>query len=144
MIRLGLRLALSGGRGAAIGLGLTAFAVAVGTAILLFALSFQPALDARYERAAWRRVALPGSGEEPPQGALVSLTDDFIDGRPIVRVHVAALSAGAPVPPGLARLPGPGEAFVSPALARAHRHATGRRARPIGSGRSSATIGARD
>ena len=40
MIRLGLRLALSGGRGAAIGLGLTTFAVAVGTAILLFALSF--------------------------------------------------------------------------------------------------------
>ena len=54
MIRLGLRLALSGGRGAAIGLALTAFAVAVGTAILLFALSFLPALDDRAERAAWR------------------------------------------------------------------------------------------
>ena len=54
MIRLGLRLALSGGRGAAIGLALTAFAVATGTAILLFALSFRPALDDRAERAAWR------------------------------------------------------------------------------------------
>ena len=54
VIRLGLRLALSGGRGAAIGLALTAFAVAIGTAILLFALSFRPALDDRAERAAWR------------------------------------------------------------------------------------------
>ena len=96
---------------------LAGVAVGFGTAILLFALSFQPALDARYDRGAWRETPGPGSGEEqPPQSTLVSLTHDFIDGRPIERVDVAALSAGAPVPPGLARLPEPGEAFVSPAL----------------------------
>ena len=54
MIRLGIRLATSGGRGAAIGLALTALAVATGTAILLFALSFPSALDDRAQRSVWR------------------------------------------------------------------------------------------
>ena len=55
----GLRLALAGGRGAVVGLALTAFAVAIGTAILLFALSFLPALDDRAERSAWRTSLRP-------------------------------------------------------------------------------------
>ena len=47
MIRLGLRLAALGGRWSIVPTALTAVAVAFGTAVLLFALSFQPALDVR-------------------------------------------------------------------------------------------------
>src|SRR5918993_1423391 len=89
MIRLAWRLAAAGGRASALAIGLTAVAGAVGAAILLFALSFEPALGDRYDRGAWR-----GTSGEP---------------------HL--LSADAPVPPGLVALPGPGDALLSPALA---------------------------
>ena len=116
MNRLGLRLALAGGRGAALGLGLTATAVAIGTAILLFALSFLPALADRESRMAWYE-SLPYAAET---GTRVLSMPDRVDGRLLVRVHVAAdpaPAATAPVPPGIPALPGPGEAYVSPALA---------------------------
>ena len=118
VIRLGLRLALSGGRGAAIGLALTAFAVATGTAILLFALSFRPALDDRAERAAWRTsFILTPDGTAAGADLLIRSDVDEYQGQPIVRVLVAGLTADPPTPPGVDRLPGPGEAVVSPALA---------------------------
>ena len=118
MIRLALRLALSGGRGAAIGLGLTAFAVAVGTAILLFALSFQPALDDRAQRAAWRTsFVMSETGTSEGAALLIRSDVDNYAGEPLVRVLVAGLVDAPPTPPGVDRLPGPGEAVVSPALA---------------------------
>jgi hypothetical protein len=118
VIRLGLRLALSGGRGAAIGLALTAFAVAVGTAVLLFALSFRPALDDRAERAAWRTsFILTETGTAEGADLLIRPDVDSYGGEPIVRVLVAGLTDDPPRPPGVDRLPGPGEAVVSPALA---------------------------
>src|SRR5262245_47019523 len=120
MIRLGLRLALSGGRWSVIPTLLAAAAVGFGTAILLFALSFEPALQTRFDRIAWRDT--PGqsdlAGELPADAVLLSFTRDFVDDRPISRVDVAALGPGSPVPPGVSRLPATGEAFVSPALAR--------------------------
>ena len=119
MIRLGLRLALAGNRWSLVPTVLTAIAVAFGTAILLFALSFQPALDVRYDRGAWRET--PGSRgavNSTAPATRISLTNDFVEGRQLARVDVASLGPGAPVPPGLERLPAPGEAFVSPALER--------------------------
>lgn len=117
MIRLGLRLAFAS-RGSALPLLLTATAVAFGTAILLFALAFQPALDVRYDRGAWRETAGARSPGEQLEGTtLISLTNAFVEGRSLTRVDVAALGTGGPIPPGLPHLPGPGEAFVSPALA---------------------------
>lgn len=117
MIRLGLRLAFAS-RGSAVPIVLTASAVAFGTAILLFALSFQPALDVRYGRGAWRETPGPNSPADQVNGTtLVSLTNAFVEGRSLARVDVAALGDGGPIPPGLTRLPEPGEAFVSPALA---------------------------
>src|SRR6185436_8040925 len=92
VIRLGLRLALSGGRGAAIGLALTAFAVAVGTAILLFALSFLPALDDRAQRAAWRtNFVMSESGTSEDAGLLIRSDGDVYAGEPLVRILVAGL-----------------------------------------------------
>jgi len=113
MIRLGIRLATAGGRAAAIGLGLTALSVAAGTAILLFALSFQPALDNRAERSAWRTNFIPAD-----DGTLLVIpVEDMYDGQPLVRVMVAQLKPGAAIPPGIAHLPAAGQAYVSPALA---------------------------
>ncbi len=117
MIRLGLRLALAGSGWSHLPTVLTAVAVAFGTAILLFALSFQPALDVRYDRGAWRDTPDAGEAVSSTTAATrISLTNDFVEGRPLARLDVAALRDGAPVPPGLDRLPAPGESFVSPAL----------------------------
>ncbi len=119
MIRLGLRLALSGGRGALARIALTALAVAVGTAVLLFALSFKPALDDRSARAAWwdaQQVA-DGSAYIDDTGLLMRLADDRVMGEPLLRILVAPIDDAAPVPPGIPRLPATGEAYVSPALA---------------------------
>lgn len=116
MNRLGIRLALAGGRGAILGLGLTATAVAIGTAILLFALSFLPALADRDGRMAWYE-SLPFAAET---GTRVLSVEDRVDGRVLIRVHVApdpGIGETSPVPPGIPVLPGPGEAYVSPALA---------------------------
>jgi hypothetical protein len=118
MIGLGLRLASLGGRWSLVPMALTALAVAFGTSILLFALSFQSALQERYDRGAWRET--PGvrePGGQVPGMTLLSLTIDHLDGRELARIDVASVDGPSPVPPGLPRLPEPGEAFVSPALA---------------------------
>jgi len=116
VIRLGLRLALAGGRGSVAGLALTAAAVAIGTAILLFALSLAPAVSERDARTAWRDTLVPATGDAG--GTLVAVFEDRAEDRLLTRVHVAASNAAtAPIPPGIASLPGPGQAFVSPALA---------------------------
>jgi hypothetical protein len=115
VIRLGTRLATSGGRASALAIGLTAGAVALGTAILLFALSFSPAVDDRLRRTAWREA--PVTPPERPT-LLIQVFEDRFRDRPLIRVHVARLTADVAPPPGTERLPAPGEAVVSPALAR--------------------------
>jgi hypothetical protein len=120
-IRLGVRLALADGRRSVITFGLTALAVAIGTGVMLFAVSFMPALAERDSRAAWRQ---PDRVEDSSQARLsmVVFQDDYA-GQTLVRVLLAPstadaqFTADAPVPPGLSRLPAPGEAYVSPALA---------------------------
>ena len=116
MTRLGWRLATAGGRGALGALALTAVAVAIGTAILLAAASFVPALADRDQRTAWRdgfEIANQG-------GTLVVVVEDRFEGRLLTRVHVApsgVAGAADPVPPPLEAMPAAGESFVSPALA---------------------------
>jgi hypothetical protein len=117
VIRLGWRLALAGGRSSAVSIGFTAIAVAVGTAILLFALSFGPAFETRFAQTAWRDTPNELDPATATSGLMLSKTNDHWDGIPVSRMDVAALSADAPVPPGLPRVPADGEAFVSPALA---------------------------
>ena len=106
---------MADGRRSAIAFGLTALAVAIGTAVLLFAVSFMPALANRDARAAWRQPIIAAD----PSQARLSMTafEDSYDGQTLVRVFLAPLTADAPVPPGLSKLPGLGEAYVSPALA---------------------------
>ena len=64
----------------------------------------------------------PGAGVErhghadSGRGAVESGADYF-DGQTIERLDLAALGPHAPLPPGLSRLPGPGQYYASPALA---------------------------
>ena len=120
-VRLGVRLAVADGRRSAIAFALTALAVAIGTAVLLFAVSFQPALAERDSRSAWRDVPL-WVGLDNAR-LLMARYDDKFEGQTFVRILLAPTAAGvgyaadAPVPPGIPALPGLGQAYVSPALA---------------------------
>ena len=120
-VRLGARLALADGRRSFVAFGLTALAVAIGTGVLLFAVSFMPALAERDSRAAWREMA---QIDDPSQARLrMAVFQDQYAGQALVRVFLTPLTADAPfaadapVPPGLSKLPARGEAYVSPALA---------------------------
>jgi hypothetical protein len=125
-LRLGLRLALGGGREGLVRLAFMAVGVGLGMALLLLSLTPSQALLGRYDRVAWHDAAYaalsPETGDDPraesADGALFLAVSDYHDGRPMTRVYLAALGDDPPVPPGLDRVPGPGEVFVSPALQR--------------------------
>ena len=117
MIRLGLRLTLGSGRQAALRVLVTAAAVALGVGLLLAALAGANGLHAQTDRGAWLDTSAQASRPTSASGRLwwLSGTDQF-GSQAIDRVDVAAAGPGAPVPPGIARLPGPGEYDASPAL----------------------------
>lgn len=121
MIRLALRLALAGGKEALIRLVITAVAVALGVAMLLAALAAINALNAQSLRTGWLnntgtpRSASPAPNADPEWWLR---TYDGFGNQEIDRVDVAALGPHSPVPPGIPRLPGPGQYYASPALAR--------------------------
>ena len=126
MLRLGLRLTLSGGRETMVRLAVTAAAVAVGVALLLAVLAEFHAFQANADRQCWEctgtsSAAAPGAlllpARLPAHGELWNDSADFYQGQTIERLDVAALGPGAPVPPGIAELPGPGQYYASPALA---------------------------
>ncbi|MER6976766.1 FtsX-like permease family protein [Streptomyces carpinensis] len=122
MIRLGLRLTLSGGREAGARLAVIVAAVALGVGLLLSILAAINATAVQNSRNAWLNT---GSGKSATsQSAARADTDplwwllraDHFEGKTIGRVDVAATGPNSPVPPGLSRLPGPGEFYASPAL----------------------------
>ncbi|MFC0507461.1 FtsX-like permease family protein [Micromonospora costi] len=117
MIRFALRLSLAGGREAAGRLVIIATAVALGVGMLLATLAGMNAVDAQNGRYAWLNTAVEASSPDASADPMWWLIrEDFHQGRSIGRVEVAALGPDAPVPPGIPRLPGPGEFYVSPAL----------------------------
>ncbi len=118
MIRLGLRLVLNSGREALTRLIVTTLAVAAGVALLLAVLAEFHAFQSDSNRACWECTqgsALPGT--LPSRGEAWNYNVDYYQGRTIERLDLAALGPGAPVPPGISRLPGPGQYLASPALA---------------------------
>ncbi|GAA2624309.1 FtsX-like permease family protein [Dactylosporangium fulvum] len=116
MIRFGLRLSLAGGREAATRLIIIAAAVTLGVGMLMATVAGMNAVDTQNQRYAWLNTAVaPDTGAGDP--LLWSLREDYYHGGSIGRVEVAGLGPGAPVPPGIPRLPAPGEFYVSPALA---------------------------
>ena len=108
------RLLKGGGRKGMLGTWLTLGAVAVSTMLLLFAVTANFAFQARADRGAWRVPVAAASGKAV---AVEATRYDYVRGRQITVVDLAALNGRAPAPPGLARFPAPGEAWLSPALA---------------------------
>ena len=118
MVRLGLQLTLRSGREAMVRLVITAAAVAVGVALLLGVLAEYHAFEANANQACWScTTGQPVPSPLPSHGELWNASVDFYQGQTITRLDVAPLGAGAPVPPGITRLPAPGEYYASPALA---------------------------
>jgi hypothetical protein len=117
MLRLGWRLSLRGGREALVRLVLTAVAVAVGVAVLLCVLADFHAFQASNNRPCWECTQQARPNAAPASEELWDTSADFYQGQTIERLDVAALGRRAPVPPGITRLPGPGQYYASPALA---------------------------
>ncbi len=115
-VLLGIRMALAGGREAVARMALMTIGVAVGVVLLLLSLTALPVMQQHIDRLAWHRTDAASPATAPDPALWLAVTDRYA-GRDVIRVHVAALGERPPVPPGLDRLPGPGEVVVSPALA---------------------------
>ncbi|WP_370962830.1 FtsX-like permease family protein [Amycolatopsis sp. cg9] len=138
---LGMRLALGGGgvRTAWARLALTAAGVGLGVVVLLAATSLPHMLGARAERSAGRMaVAVAVDGVDPVYA--VERNDEF-RGRGLQGFLVQPTGSRLPAAPGVERLPGPGEAVLSPALADLLRSPDGELLRPRFSQRVIGTIG---
>lgn len=120
MIGFGLRLAVRGGREAAVRLVVTAAAVALGVGLLLCTLAGVNAVNTQNARYAWLNSGTPeataADATTSPDPLWGTLGTDFYHGKDIIRIDVAATGPRSPVPPGIPRLPGPGQYYVSPAL----------------------------
>ncbi|MGI5238082.1 FtsX-like permease family protein [Dactylosporangium sp. CA-139066] len=121
MIRFGLRLALAGGREAAVRFVVIAAAVALGAGLLLATIGGVRGLDAQFARAGWlRSQPFPGdqtvAGGAPVDPVVWAHRYDNFGDRWIERLEVGVTGPNPPAVPGLPRLPRPGEYFVSPAL----------------------------
>ncbi len=108
-----------------------ALALAVGVAMLLATLATINALGKENTRGAWLATSPQGPRARPNAGRQVTseasstkvrplwwfVSSDQFENQLIVRVDVASSGARSLVPPGIPRLPGPGQFYASPALA---------------------------
>jgi len=120
MYRLGARLTLRSGREPLVRLIVTAVAVAIGVAIMLAVLADFNAFKTTNNRPDWENThgrALTANYASAANAELWNYGNDVYQGQTIERLDVAGLGPAAPVPPGISRLPGPGQYYASPALA---------------------------
>ncbi|GAA5189792.1 ABC transporter permease [Rugosimonospora acidiphila] len=120
MIRLGLRLAIAGGRDAIARLVTIAAAVALGVLLVTSILAALNGFFAQNTRYAWFNSGSQHAAATAPAAAEPlwwRIDHDQFDRQEIGRVDVAPTGPHSPVPPGIPRLPGPGEYYASPALA---------------------------
>lgn len=120
MYRLGLHLTLRGGREALTRLVVTAVAVAIGVAIMLAVLADFNAFKTTNNRPYWEGTqgqVLTRGYQSQRNAELWSYGNDVYQGQTIERLDVAGLGPGAPLPPGISKLPASGEFYASPALA---------------------------
>src|SRR5690606_16437327 len=116
LLELSWRLLRGAGRHGMLGTVLTAAAVTVSTALLLFTIAGNVAFLARADREAWRHPVEATSGAV----AIQAVAEDFVEDEVITVVTVAPLPGAERSgvhPPGLSRMPRPGEVWLSPALA---------------------------
>ncbi|GID27647.1 ABC transporter permease [Paractinoplanes brasiliensis] len=117
MIRFGLRLTVAGGREALVRLAVVAVALALGVGMLLTALTGLGGVTAQADRYAWLNSANEPGAEQGPDPLWWHLRTDIVGDEVAARIDLAASGPRSPIPPGLDRLPAPGEFFASPALA---------------------------
>lgn len=153
-LAIGLRIALAGGRRSAGRLALTAVSTGLGIAVLLLAAAVPEmwhAHEARFNAVAYRtsgspltvptqkqaRASLP-PGVDPLYVAQngTSYRGLYIDG-----LYLNSGGPHAPVPPGVDRVPAPGEVYLSPHLAKLLRSPEGALLRPRFPQRVVGTIG---
>jgi hypothetical protein len=107
VIRLGLRLTLSGGRDAAVRLVLLVIAVGLGVGLLLTAVAGVNAVNKQNDRYAWfstgisLKTAYAAKTSTDPLWWLIRA--DRFDGQLIGRIDVAATGSTSPAPPGWPR-----------------------------------------
>ncbi|MCE6995811.1 ABC transporter permease [Saccharothrix sp. S26] len=109
---LGIRLAVGGSRTSWARLALTAAGVGLGVTVLLLAASIGPAREAKSHRVQAASLD-PATANPKLKARHVSVS---WQGRLITGVELAATAPDAPAPPGVGRIPGPGELVVSPEL----------------------------
>src|ERR1700722_3024592 len=121
MLRLGWQFSVRSGREALTRLIVTACAVAVGVAIMLCVLADFHAFGVTNAKPCWQctqgTLVSARSAQSAPGAELWNYGDDIFRGQTIERLEIAPLGPGAPVPPGVSRLPAAGQYFASPALA---------------------------
>ncbi|WP_406293062.1 ABC transporter permease [Embleya sp. NBC_00888] len=118
-LRMGFGFAVTGGREGWTRTLLTAVGVGLGVALLLLTTAIPDALSAREKRDRGRDDASMSS-TKPPAAAntlLVGRADSQYKQTKIRGRLLRAEGPQAPVPPGLTKIPAPGEIVVSPALA---------------------------
>lgn len=116
-LRMGAGFAVTGGREGWIRTLLTAIGVGLGVALLLLTTSIPSALAARDERGRDRNEQRGQAAQAGDRTLLIANADTSYKGDEIRGRLVRAEGPKAPIPPGLAKVPGPGEMVVSPALA---------------------------
>lgn len=119
-LALGMRFAVSGGREGWTRTALTALGVGLGVALLFAAAAVPQILDARDSRGA-ARDTLKATSQAVDKGItdttfLWAEASTEYRGDPVGGRLLRPEGADAPPPPGVAKIPGPGEMVVSPAL----------------------------
>ncbi|KAA2255905.1 FtsX-like permease family protein [Solihabitans fulvus] len=125
-------------------LALTAVGVGLGVMVLLAATSVPHMLAGRADRGNARAVHFADEPSSPVPGvdaALVTQRNDEFLGRGLQGYLVELTGPAAPHAPGVSRLPGPGEAVLSPALVDLLKSSDGELLRPRFSQRIVGTIG---
>jgi hypothetical protein len=120
MYRLGLHLTLRSGREPFVRLLVTAVAVAIGVAIMLAVLADFNAFRVTNNRPSWESTQGQPVGRayaSASNAELWNYSNDIYQSQTIERLDVAGLGPGAPVPPGISKLPASGQYYASPALA---------------------------
>ncbi|MFD7263929.1 FtsX-like permease family protein [Streptomyces sp. NPDC059874] len=139
---MGVRFAFGGGREGWTRTLFTGVGVGLGVALLLIATALPSALTARYERGDARSTIGSPRVEQPgPDTLLVMGADQTYRDAEIEGSFLRAEGPDAPVPPGLKKIPAPGEIAVSPALAKLLNSPDGRHLRERLDGRISEVVG---
>ncbi|MDX3540770.1 ABC transporter permease [Streptomyces sp. MB09-01] len=114
---MGTRFAFGGGREGWTRTLLTGVGVGLGVALLLISTAIPGALAQRYERGDARSTLNSERADAPgPDTLLIARIGQTYRNKDIDGHMIRAEGPDAPLPPGLKRIPGPGEMALSPAL----------------------------